>query len=402
MSFVAEIPYGAYWTTPFVRWQGSFANLHSIEFAAHVTKNELTRRTIDPNLIDYGVLGMSVPQQHAFYGLPWLTGMAGLPHVAGPTIGQACATSVRCLLNGAQEIQAGLATAALVVAADRVSNGPQVYYPNPLGPGGTGKTENWTMDNFMCDPLGNHSMLQTAENVAREHGITTAAQHELVLRRQEQYAEALNNDKAFLKRFITLPFDVPAPNFKKVVGRLDGDEGIVISTAEGLAKLRPVMDGGTITFGGQTHPADANGAIIMATPEKAMTMSSNPAIAIKVLGFGQARVDLAYMPKSTVPAARQALSLAGLSIKQIDAIKTHNPFAVGDLYFARETGVDVMKMNNFGSPLIWGHPQGPMGLRGVIELIEELVINGGGYGLFTGCAAGDTAMAIVIQVGDRK
>jgi acetyl-CoA acyltransferase len=58
-------------------------------------------------------------------------------------------------------------------------------------------------------------------------------------------------------------------------------------------------------------------------------------------------------------------------------------------------------MNNFGSSLIWGHPQGPMGLRGVIEVIEELAKIGDGYGLFTGCAAGDTAMAVVIQVCDR-
>jgi acetyl-CoA acetyltransferase family protein len=402
MSFIAEIPYGAYWTTPFVRWQGSFANLHSIKFAAHVTRQVMARRAIDSSLIDYGVLGMSVPQQHAFYGLPWLTGMAGLPHVSGPTIGQACATSVRCLLNGVQEIEAGLATAVLAVTADRVSNGPQVYYPNPAGPGGTGKTENWTMDNFMCDPLGGHSMLQTAENVAREHGITTAAQHDVVLRRQEQYADALADDKAFLKRFMTLPFDVPSPNFKKVIGQLDGDEGITMSTAEGLAKLRPVTEGGSITFGGQTHPADANGAIIMATPEKARQMSTNPEIAVKVLGFGQARADLAFMPKATVPAARKALEQAGLSLDQIDAIKTHNPFAVGDLFFAQETGVDVMTMNNFGSSLVWGHPQGPMGMRGVVEVIEELAKNGGGYGLFTGCAAGDTAMAIVIQVCDRK
>jgi acetyl-CoA acetyltransferase family protein len=402
MPFIAEIPYGAYWTTPFVRWQGSFANLHSIKFAAHVTRQEMARRAIDSSLIDYGVLGMSVPQQHAFYGLPWLTGMAGLPHVSGPTIGQACATSVRCLLNGVQEIEAGLATAVLAVTADRVSNGPQVYYPNPAGPGGTGKTENWTMDNFMCDPLGGHSMLQTAENVAREHGITTAAQHDVVLRRQEQYADALADDKAFLKRFMTLPFDVPSPNFKKVIGQLDGDEGITMSTAEGLAKLRPVTEGGSITFGGQTHPADGNGAIIMATPEKARQMSTKPEIAVKVLGFGQARVDLAFMPKATVPAARKALEQAGLSLDQIDAIKTHNPFAVGDLFFAQETGVDVMTMNNFGSSLVWGHPQGPMGMRGVVEVIEELAKNGGGYGLFTGCAAGDTAMAIVIQVCDRK
>ncbi|MBK8121749.1 MAG: thiolase family protein, partial [Sulfuritalea sp.] len=74
MNFKAEIPYGAYWSTPFARWQGSLANLHSIEFAAHVARRELAKRKIDPQGFDYGVLGFSVPQQHSFYGLPWLAG----------------------------------------------------------------------------------------------------------------------------------------------------------------------------------------------------------------------------------------------------------------------------------------------------------------------------------------
>ncbi|MEZ5619373.1 MAG: thiolase family protein, partial [Rhodocyclaceae bacterium] len=65
MSYKAEIPYGAYWSTPFARWQGSFANLHSIEFAAHVAKNELAKRKIDPKVFDYGALGFSVPQKHS-------------------------------------------------------------------------------------------------------------------------------------------------------------------------------------------------------------------------------------------------------------------------------------------------------------------------------------------------
>ncbi len=402
MSYLAEIPYGAYWSTPFCRWQGSLANLHSIKFAAHVVRQEIAKRDIDGALLDYGVLGTSVPQHHVFYGLPWLTGMAGLDHVGGPTIGQACATSVRCILNGAQEIETGQATASLIVAADRVSNGPQVYYPAPTGPGGTGKTENWTMDNFGYDPLGGHSMLATAENVARDFNITTGQQHEVVLRRQEQYADALADDHAFQKRFMTLPFDVPRPNFKKTANQLIGDEGLVTSTAEGLAGLRPVLKDGTITFGGQTHPADGNASLIVASPDKAKELSTDSSIQVKILGIGQARVELAYMPKATVPAARVALAQAGLAIEQMDALKTHNPFAVNDLYFAEQFGINVMKMNNFGCSLIWGHPQGPMGLRGVIELIEELAKNGGGYGLFSGCAAGDTAMAIVIQVTDRK
>ncbi len=402
MSYIAEIPYGAYWSTPFCRWQGSFSNLHSLKFAAHVIRAEMAKRDMDGRLLDYGVLGTSVPQQHAFYGLPWVTGMAGLDHVGGPTIGQACATSVRCMLNGAQEIETGQATASLIIAADRVSNGPQVYYPNPAGPGGTGKTENWTMDNFGCDPLGGHSMLQTAENVARDYNISTESQHEVVLRRQEQYADALADDHAFQKRYMTLPFDVPRPNFKKTANQLTGDEGLVASTADGLAGLRPVMKEGSITFGGQTHPADGNAALIMAAPDKAKELSQDSSIQVKVLGIGQARVELAYMPKATVPAAQGALAQAGLSIEQVDAIKTHNPFAVNDLFFADQFGIDVTDMNNYGCSLIWGHPQGPMGLRSVIELIEELALRGGGYGLFSGCAAGDTAMAIVIQVVDRK
>jgi acetyl-CoA acetyltransferase len=103
-----------------------------------------------------------------------------------------------------------------------------------------------------------------------------------------------------------------------------------------------------------------------------------------------------------VPAAKKALSDAGIGIKDVKAIKTHNPFAVNDIYFCREMGIKFEDMNNYGSSLIWGHPQGPTGVRLIIELIEELVIKGGGYGLFDGCAAGDTAAAVVVKVDIKK
>ncbi len=79
-------------------------------------------------------------------------------------------------------------------------------------------------------------------------------------------------------------------------------------------------------------------------------------------------------------------------------MKTHNPFVVSDIALARATGFDAMAMNNYGCSLVWGHPQSPTGLRSVIELIEELAERGGGLGLFTGCAAGDSAMAVVLRV----
>src|SRR6185503_16700772 len=122
MAYRAEIPYGAYWSTPFAKWQGSFANLHSIEFAAHVAKAELAKRDIKPTAFDFGVLGTTVPQKGSFYGLPWFMGLIGGAKVGGPTINQACATGVRCLLAAAQEIETGLASTALAATCDRISN----------------------------------------------------------------------------------------------------------------------------------------------------------------------------------------------------------------------------------------------------------------------------------------
>ncbi|MEE2759881.1 MAG: thiolase family protein [Pseudomonadota bacterium] len=398
MSFSAQIPYGAYWSTPFAKWQGSLSHLHSIKFAAHVARNELTERNIDVSLFDYGVMGQTVPQHQSFYGLPWLTGMIGAGRVGGPTLSQVCATGVRVLQNAVAEIECGLAETALVATCDRVSNSPQVYYPEPSGPGGTGPHENFAIDNMMQDPFTGQSMTQTAENVAEKHQITTEQQHDVVLRRQEQYQDALADDSAFLKRFMSLPFEVPSANFKKTVGHMEGDEGVYRSTREQLDKMRPVMPDGSVTYGGQTHPADGNACIIVAASEKAREMSKEPNIDIEILGFGTARAGKALMPEAPVPAARAALTMAGLKFSDLDAVKTHNPFAVNDVYFSRETGYQIEAMNNFGCTLVWGHPQAPMGTRGIIELIEELVIRGGGKGLFTGCAAGDTGMAVVISV----
>lgn len=401
MDHKAEIPYGAYWSTPFARWQGAFSNLHAIQFAAYVTKAELARRRIPADAIDHGVMGISVPQKQSFYGLPWLAGMAGLGDVGGPTIMQACATGARVLLAAAQEVDAGLSDVTLAVTCDRTSNGPHLYYPNPRGPGGTGSHEDWVMDNFNCDPLGGHAMVQTAENVAAKHKITTSEQHDVVLRREAQYRQALADDYAFHKRYMTLPFQVPDPSFRKTVATLAGDEGIKLSTAEELANLKPVLNGGTVTYGGQTHPADANAGLIVATPERARELSRDAKIRIQLRGFGTARAPLAYMPEAPIPAAQRALEQAGVGIDRMDAIKTHNPFALNDVLFSRQTGVDLARMNNYGCSLVWGHPQAPMGTRAIIELIEELVVRGGGYGLFTGCAAGDTAMAVVIEVSDK-
>lgn len=399
MRIGAEIPYGAYWSTPFARWQSAFAHLHSLRFAAHTAHEALAQRGIEPNVFDLAVLGMTRPETGSFYGAPLLMGLAGAPHVGGPTVSQACATGVRALSTAAAAIATQEAQCSLVVACDRTSNGPHIYYPNPLGKGGTGEAENFILDNMACDPLGGHSMVQTAENVARKYGISTTEQHALVLMREAQYQHACGNDNAFHKRYMRLPFPVPDARLLKIQKQLAGDEGVRLSTPAGLAALRPVIDGGTVTYGAQTYPADGNAGIIVATPERAAALSKDPGIRIQLLGFGSSRAPLAYMPEAPIEAARRALQSANVGLSDMAAINTHNPFAVNDLVFAKALDIKPEVMNRFGCSLVFGHPNAPTGLRSTIELIEELVERGGGYGLFAGCAAGDTAMAVIVAVG---
>lgn len=398
----AFIPYGSYWSTPFAKWQGPLANLNSIRLAAEVGRRFLETRRIPKERIDLGILGLTNPQPGSFYGLPWLTGMLGLESVPGPTVQQACATSARALQMAAAEVAQDSAACALVVCADRMSNGPVVYYPDATAPGGNGLTEKWTLDNFGHDPFARNAMIDTAENASARLGVTTAELNEVTLARYDQYQAALADERAFQRRFM-----VEAPlfdsGFRNQSGALAADEGIFPTTAEGLAKLKPVKPNGTHTFGTQTHPADGNAGMIVTTRERARELASDAKIEIELLGFGQARVEKGFMPLAPAPAAQVALKQAGLAIKDVDAVKTHNPFAANDIAFARETGFPLEKMNNYGCSLIWGHPQGPTGLRSTIELIEELVLRGGGVGLFTGCAAGDSGMALVLRVsGPRR
>nr|MDA8235107.1 thiolase family protein [Clostridia bacterium] len=136
----------------------------------------------------------------------------------------------------------------------------------------------------------------------------------------------------------------------------------------------------------------------ISTKDKAQELSSNKNIQIQVLSYGFDRAEKAHMAAAVVPSAMMALEKAGIGVNDLKAIKTHNPFVANDVHMAKEMGIDVMSFNNNGSSLIYGHPQGPTAGRGIIEMIEELVILGGGYGLFAGCAAGDTGAALVIKV----
>ncbi len=395
----AYIPYGGYFSSPFSRWQGSMQNDNAVSLAATTARRWfLEKKKLDPTIIDYLFLGSTVAQNHWFCGHNWAAAILtdDQKFVPGLFINQACSTSTTILALAAKDIELDVYEVGYGLMADRCSNGPHTTWADPLGPGGQPEREDWNMDNFGGNPKHRAAMVQTAENVAAEIGITKEECDAVVLRRYEQFQQALANDRAFQKRYMFAP-EVTVT--RKKTRPFEEDEGWAPSTAEGLARLKPVVPGGCLSFGAQTFPADGNCGFIVTTRQKAKELSADQNVEVQIVSYGYARVKPMFMPAAPIPAAEMALRNAGLKLSDIKAVKTHNPFAVNDLAFAKKTGYDVMKMNNNGSSLIYGHPQGPTGGRAIAEMIEELVLLGGGYGLFTGCAAGDTAAALIVKVG---
>jgi acetyl-CoA acetyltransferase len=391
----AAIPAGFAWSSPFARWQGSLAGLPGLDLATAVTSRALADRKVDAAAVDGLVLGWTVPQPDIFYGAPTLAGRIGMPGVSGPMISQACATSVAGLHAAASATQADGGSLQLLVAMDRTSNGPLLIYPRPAEQGGAPLSFNWVIDSFGRDPWAGTSMLVAGEAVAGELGVSKPEVDDLKIMRHEQYERGLAGDRAFQRRY-QVPVEVES---RKARVCLAADEGIRPLDPTAIRKLPPVTPDGVHSFAAQTHPADGCAGALVTSLERARELAAGQGVA-RILATGFARVAKTRMPEAPVPAALTALADAGLDIAQVDAVTTHNPFAVNDIYFSRMTGYPLDRMNSYGCSLIFGHPQAPTGLRSVAELIEELRIRGGGIGLFTGCAAGDTGGAVVISVAD--
>ena len=215
---------------------------------------------------------------------------------------------------------------------------------------------------------------------------------ELTLCRYEQYFAGLNS--GFLER-VCVPMDILNVQGKPL-GRIDADTGVRKVSMDTLSAMRELDT--CVTGGGQTHASDGMACLLVTTADKAKEISPRPEIDIRFVGKAEVRADPGMMAEAPAMAVGKLMDRVGLSVNDMAVIKDHNPFAVNDAIFAQVFNYDWRKMNNNGSSLVWGHPQGPTLTRLLIEGLEEAVDLGGGYVLLFGCAAGDVGIAALFQV----
>lgn len=389
----AYIPLSLLWSSPFIRWQGAAADASALDVAVQVTQDALAAGAYDPAETGQLVLGTTIPQQHSFYAPPWISARLGMAGIGGPAIAQACATAVACLATAAAASQLGDGETQLVITADRTSNGPTLLYPRSASMGGAPLSTHWVLDSFAADPWTSEPMLFTAECTATDGGISRQQCDELTLMRYAQYQDSLKNDRALQRRYLR-PIVIESRKSKVVLAE---DAGVAEYSAAGLAKLSPSKPGGVTTPGTQTHPSDGTAGAVVTGKEKARAFAGGQPL-VRLLSASFARAEKGRMPKAPALAAHKALEQAGKRVSDLKVVTTHNPFAVNDLWLHRETGFPLERMNPLGCSLIYGHPQAPTGLRAIAELAQALALEGGGVGLFTGCAAGDMGAAVVVEV----
>jgi len=388
----ARIPYGTWGSSYFPAWQQSaLAEVNIGQFAGEAAARILSLRKVPKSELEALVIGSTVPWHWKFWTAPLVASCLG-ERVPGYHVEQACATGLQAVLLAGGEVQSGRDVVG-VVTFDRTSDSPVGVFPERRTPQRTfALADVW--DNFGFDPATGQAMLTTAGNAARKHRIDRREVDELALWRHEQYFETLG--RGWLDR-ILVPFDV-LDNSGKKLGRVDSDAGVRRLTREALAAMRELEP--TVTSGTQTHASDGMATLLVTSAEKARELSRRPEIDIRFLAKTEVRVAPAFMPEAPVVAVQKLLARTGLAMADVAVVKNHNPFAVNDAIFAKVLGYDWRKMNNTGSSLVWGHPQGPTLTRVLIEALEEAVDLGGGRVLVFGCAAGDVGIAALFEVGE--
>lgn len=355
-------------------------------------KGALSRGGVDPELVEHTIVGNVVPCEPRDVYVSRIAAVdAGIPHAAPAlTVNRLCGSGMQAIVSAAQHIMLGDHEVAVGAGAEVMTRAP--YFAMGVR-WGLKMGDSPMMDGMLGalqDPFHRYHMGITAENVAEKYQITREMQDEFAAESQRRATAAI--EAGYFKDQIE-PVDVKV---KRDVVQFVTDEHVKAgTTADALGKLRPAFkkDGGTVTAGNASGINDGAGAVILASEEAVRKHGWTPMA--RLVSYGHAGVDPAYMGIGPVPASENAIRKSGLSKDQLDVIESNEAFAAQACAVSQQLGLDPAKVNPNGSGISLGHPIGGTGAILVTKLVYELQRTGGKYGLATMCIGGGQGIATV-------
>ena len=373
---------------------GSLKDVPPADLGALVIKTALERAGVAPKEVGHVVVGHvipSVPQDAYISRVAALN--AGVPQEAPAfNVNRLCGSGLQAIVSAAQAIQLGDCDVAVGAGAESMSRGAYLSTSNRWG----ARMGDVKMLDYMLgalhDPRLHIHMGITAENVAARYEITREQQDAYAVQSQQRAAKAV---AAGIFKDQIVPVEIKT---RKGVVLFDTDEGVKADTSvDALGKMKPAFkkEDGTVTAGNASTLNDGAGAVVMASAEKAKELGLKPLA--RLVSYGHAGVEAEYMGIGPVPASRNALAKAGLTVADMDLIEANEAFAAQACAVAKELGLDNEKVNPNGSGISLGHPVGGTGAILVTKAIYELQRTGGRYALITMCIGGGQGIAMVIE-----
>ncbi|MCX2928775.1 acetyl-CoA C-acetyltransferase [Mycobacterium sp. CVI_P3] len=389
--------------TPIGRYGGMFASLTAVDLGVAALKGLLARTGIAPDTVEDVILGHCYPNSEAPAIGRVVALDAGLPvTVPGMQVDRRCGSGLQAVIQACLQVASGDNDLVIAGGAESMSN--VAFYSTDMRWGGsrTGVRMHDGLARGRTTAGGKHypvpgGMLETAENLRREYGISRQEQDELAVA-SHQRAVAAQKDGILAEEII--PVTVSTRRGDDVI---DTDEHPrADTTVESLTKLKPVLlkddPDATVTAGNSSGQNDAASMCVVTTPERAAELGLTPLV--RLVSWGSAGVGPQVMGIGPVPATEVALAKAGLTLADIDLIELNEAFAAQALAVMREwkfTDADHQRTNVYGSGISLGHPVGATGGRMLATLARELHRKGARYGLETMCIGGGQGLAAVFE-----
>ncbi|MDR9406753.1 MAG: acetyl-CoA C-acetyltransferase [Spiribacter sp.] len=373
---------------------GTLASLSAAEIGAQVVRGVLERANVDPEVIDEVILGQVLTAACGMNPARQTALNAGLP-VTTPamTINKVCGSGLKATHMATQAIKLDDAQAIIAGGQESMSQAPHAL-PNSrngqrMGPW---KLEDTMLKDGLWDVFNDYHMGVTAENLAKEYGISREQQDAFAARSQQR-AEAAQKAGRFTDEII--PVSVPQRKGDPLV--FDTDEfpraGV---TAEGLAKMRPAFDKeGTVTAGNASGINDGAAVVLMMSASRAKALGLTPLARIKA--YANAGVEPHIMGSGPIPATQRCLERAGWTIGDLDLVESNEAFAAQALAVNQALGWDDEKVNVNGGAIAIGHPIGGSGARILVSLLHEMQRRDVQRGLATLCIGGGQGVALAVE-----